>query len=140
MFDVTTGLASLSAGFLPFLLYLVLGLALTAGFVALYASVTPHKELELVRANKAGAAISLAGAMIGFAVPMAAIIAQAVTIFDFLFWGVVAGLAQLAAFWVFRLVFPKISGRIEGGEVAAPTVLAATHVVIGFINAASLVY
>lgn len=140
MFDVTTGLSSLSDGFLPFLLYLVLGLALTVGFVALYASVTPHEELELVRANKAGAAISLAGAMIGFGVPMAAIIAQAVTIFDFLFWGVVAGLAQLAAFWVFRLVFPKISGRIEGGEVAAPTVLAATHVVIGFINAASLVY
>ena len=140
MFDVTTGLASLSEGFLPFVLYLTLGLALTAGFVALYASVTPHGELALVRANKAGAAISLAGAMIGFAVPMAAIIAQAVTIFDFLFWGIVAGLAQLAAFWVFRLVFPKISGRIEGGEVAAPTVLAATHVVIGFINAASLVY
>ena len=140
MFDVTTGLQSVGTGFFPFLIYLVLGLALTGGFVALYASVTPHAELALVKEDRAGAAISLGGAMIGFAVPMAAIIAQAVTIFDFLFWGVVAGLAQLAAFWVFRLVFPKISGRIEGGEVAAPTVLAATHVVIGFINAASLVY
>ena len=140
MFDVTVGLQSLAEGFVPFVIYLVLGLGLTAGFVALYASVTPHAELELVRADRAGAAISLSGAMIGFAVPMAAIIAQAVTIFDFLFWGVVAGLAQLAAFWLFRVVFPKISGRIEGGEVAAPTVLAATHVVIGFINAASLVY
>ena len=140
MFDVSVGLQSLGEGFFPFLIYLVLGLALTAGFVALYASITPHDELALIKANAPGAGISMAGAMIGFAVPMAAIIAQAVTIFDFLFWGVVAGLAQLAAFWAFRLVFPKISGRIEGGEVAAPTVLAAGHVVIGLINAASLVY
>lgn len=140
MFDVTTGLQSLSAGFLPFVIYLVLGLGLTAGFVALYASITPHEELALIRANSAGAGIALAGAMVGFAVPMASIIAQAVTIFDFLFWGVVAGLAQLGAFYLFRVVFPKVSARIEGGEVAAPTVLAATHVVIGLINAASLVY
>ena len=139
MFDVSAGLSSLGQGFFPFLLYLVLGLGLTAGFVALYAAITPHEELKLIKANQAGAAISMSGAMIGFAIPMASIIAQAVTIFDFLFWGVVAGLAQLAAFWAFRLVFPKISGRIEGGEVAAPTVLAATHVVIGLINAASLV-
>lgn len=140
MFDVTTGLESLANGFGPFLVYLVLGLGLTAGFVVLYATITPHEELKLVRANSAGAAISLTGAMIGFAIPMASIIAQALTIFDFLFWGIVAGLAQLAAFWLFRLVFPKISTRIEGGEVASPTVLAATHVVIGLINAASLVY
>lgn len=140
MFDVGTGLQSLGSGFFPFLLYFVLGLGLTGGFVALYAAITPHEELKLIRSNQAGAGISLMGAMIGFAVPMASIIAQAVTIFDFLFWGIVAGLAQLAAFWVFRLVFPKISARIEGGEVAAPTVLAATHVVIGLINAASLVY
>lgn len=140
MFDVSTGLESLGSGFFPFLVYLVLGLALTGGFAALYAAITPHEELKLIRENQAGAAISMSGALIGFAIPMASIIAQAVTVFDFVFWGVVAGLAQLAAFWAFRLVFPKISGRIEGGEVAAPTVLAATHIVIGLINAASLVY
>ena len=140
MFDVSTGLSSLGQGFFPFLVYLVLGLGLTAGFVMLYASITPHEELKLIREDKAGAGISMAGALIGFGFPMAAIIAQAVTIFDFLFWGIVAGLAQLAAFWAFRLVFPKISQRVEGGEVAAPTVLAASHVVIGLINAASLVY
>ncbi len=140
MFDLGVGLESLTAGFLPFLVYFVVGLALTAGFAALYAAVTPHEELKLIRANTHGAAISFSGALLGFALPMAHLIAQAVTVFEFVFWGIAAGLVQLAAFFLFRLVFPKISTRIHEGEIAAPTFLGAVHVVIGLINAASLTY
>lgn len=140
MFDVGLGLQSLGSGILPFLIYFVTGCLLTTGFVALYASVTPHEELKLIKADKTGAAVSFAGALIGFALPMAAIISQAVTFWDFLFWGVAAGLVQLGAFFAFRAVFPRISGRIEAGEAAAPTALAAMHVAVGLINAASLVY
>ena len=140
MFDVGTGLTSLGEGLLPFLVCFIVGLALTAGFAALYAAVTPHEELKLIKSNNAAAAVSFSGALLGFALPMAHLIAQAVTVFEFLFWGIAAGLVQLAAFFLFRLVFPRISVRIEGGETAAPVTLAATHVVIGLINAASLTY
>lgn len=140
MFDVGAGIASLGAGFLPFLVYFAAGLLLTGGFVALYAAVTPHEELKLIRADRTGAAVSFGGAMIGFGLPMAYLIAQSVSLFEFVFWGVAAGLVQLIAFFGFRLVFPKISARIDAGETAAPTVLAATHVVVGLLNAASLTY
>ena len=137
---IQDGLQSLSAGLLPFLLYFVAGVALTVGFVALYAAITPHEELPLIRANNAGAAVSFGGALLGFGIPMAYLISQSVGVVEFLFWGVAAGLVQLGAFFVFRLVFPKISARIEGGETAAPTVLAAMHVTVGLLNAASLTY
>ena len=137
---IADGLNSLAGGLLPFLLYFVAGGALTAGFVALYTAITPHEELPLIRANNAGAAVSFAGALLGFGIPMAYLISQSVSVVEFLFWGVAAGLVQIAAFYVFRLVFPKISTRIEGGETAAPSVLAAMHVTVGLLNAASLTY
>ena len=137
---IADGFESLAGGLLPFLLYFAAGTALTVGFVALYAEITPHEELKLIRANNTGAAVSFGGALLGFGIPMAYLISQSVGVVEFLFWGIAAGLVQLLAFFAFRLVFPKISARIEGGEVAAPTVLAAMHVTVGMLNAASLTY
>lgn len=140
MFDTTVAVQSLTEGFLPFVTYFVLGLAMLAGFGWLYMAATPHKELDLIKQNKSAAAISFGGALIGFALPIAHLIAQAVSVFDFLFWAIAAGVLQLAAFFLFRMVFPRISPRIEAGEMAAPSALAAMHVVVGLINAASLTY
>lgn len=140
MFDVGTGISSLSAGFLPFIVYFVVGLGLLSAFCWCYAKATPHKEVELIKANNTAAAISFTGAVLGFAIPLANLIVQTVTIFEFIFWGLAAGLVQLGTFFLFRIAFPKISERIEAGEVSAPTVLAGLHVVVGLINAASLTY
>ncbi len=140
MFDFATGVQSLSQGFLPFLVYFIVGLGLLSLFAAAYVKATPHKELELVKNNNIAAAISFAGALVGFAIPLSNLIVQSVTVFEFIFWGVASGLVQLGTFFLFRVVFPHISARIEAGEVAAPTALAAMHIVVGLINAASLTY
>ena len=131
---------SFFSGLGPFLLYFIVGLVLVAAFISVYTFVTPHKEMELVKANKTSAAVSLSGAMIGFAIPIAYLISQSVSILDFFLWGIAAGLVQLAAFFSFRLLFPHISKRITEGETAAPLVLASMHVVVGIINAASMTY
>ena len=140
MFDAGVAAESISQGLLPFLVYFLVGCALTGGFVALYTAVTPHKELPLLRANNTGAAISFSGALIGFGIVMAYLIAQSVTVIEFLVWGILAGAVQLGAFFAFRAVVKDISTRIEGGEVAAPLALAASHVTVGLLNAASLTY
>ena len=137
---IQEGLSSLASGIGPFLLYFAAGVVLTIGFVVLYTEITPHEELKLIRANNTGAAVSFGGALLGFGIPMAYLISQSVGVVEFLFWGVAAGLVQLTAFFGFRLVLPKISGRIDGGETAAPAALAAMHVTVGLLNAASLTY
>ncbi|MBX9593518.1 MAG: DUF350 domain-containing protein, partial [Roseomonas sp.] len=54
-----------------FLIYFIVGIALLSGAMAVYLRVTPHAELALIRAWNEGAAIGFAGAMIGFALPIA---------------------------------------------------------------------
>lgn len=140
MFDFATGIQSLGQGFFPFIIYFIVGLVLLTAFASIYTAVTPHEELKLVKQNNTPAAISFVGALLGFALPLGYLIAQSVTVFEFLFWGIAAGVVQLLAFFLFRGVFPNISKQIENGEVAAPTALAGMHVVVGFLNAASLTY
>ena len=59
------------AGLPQFLLYFSLSLALLVVFLAVYLAVTPYHELTLIRQGNAAAAISLAGAIVGFVLPLA---------------------------------------------------------------------
>ena len=61
-----TALSSLS-GLPAFLIYFVLAIALLFMFTLMYTWITPHNELELIRANNAAAAIAFGGALVGFA-------------------------------------------------------------------------
>ena len=131
---------SFLTGLPAFLLYFASGLVMLGIFSAIYIGVTPQKEIDLIKENKTSAAISFGGAILGFALPIAFLISQAFSILDFFLWSIAAGAVQLAAFFLFRLVFPKIIERITLGETAAPTALAAVHVVVGLVNAASLTY
>ena len=78
------------AGLPSFLLYFALGLALFAAFFALYVRVTPYHELELIREGNVAAAISLAGALLGFVLPLASAIVHSVSALDMIVWGIVA--------------------------------------------------
>lgn len=134
-------IASSLQGVGSFLLYFVVAIGLVAAFVAVYTKVTPHKELELIRAGNVAGAIALAGAVLGFSLPVANVIAHSVSILDMLIWSVVALVAQLALFLVVdRGVLRGISSHVEEGNVAAATTLAAASVVIGILNAACLTY
>ena len=127
-------------GIIPFILYFLGSIAALLVFSKLYAAITPHDEMELMRNNNTAAAIAYVGALIGFAIPVASAAANSVSLLDFGIWVVVAAVAQLAVFFVFRLTFPKISERIQAGELAVPLKLACWSVVIGILNAAAITY
>jgi len=59
-----------------FLAYFVVGAGLTALFVVLYASLTPQRDIALIRGGNSAAAIALVGGLIGFVVPLASVIAH----------------------------------------------------------------
>lgn len=123
-----------------FLAYFGSALALAAAFLFLYARFTPHREFELIRQGNSAAAIQLTGTFIGFAIPMAVVIGNSVSIPDMLVWGAVAALVQLAVFVVIaRLLFKAISDKITEGCVASGQFVGGMGLGIGILQAACMV-
>jgi putative membrane protein len=94
-----------------FLAYLGAAIVLLVVFVAIYLYVTPYDEIALIRSNNTAAAISLSGAVLGFAMPIANVIAHSDTLLDLAVWGVIAGIVQLLAWGVARVALPTLQGR-----------------------------
>ncbi|OEC32609.1 putative membrane protein [Pseudomonas cuatrocienegasensis] len=123
---------------LGFLFYIVSAVVLLAFFQLVYTRITPHKEFELIREGNTAAAIALAGAVIGFALPVSSVISHAVSLLDFIVWALIAGVVQLLAFLAVSLVLKGLPGRIQKGEVAAGIYVAAIAVSVGLLNAACM--
>jgi putative membrane protein len=123
-----------------FLAYLGTAIVLLVAFVAIYLYVTPYDEINLIRANNVAAAISLSGAVLGFAMPIANVIAHSDTLADLAVWGVIAGIVQLLAWMVARVALPRLKEAIAAGQVAPAIFVAALSVTVGLINAACMTY
>ena len=117
--------------FLAFLQYFVAALLLLAAFLAVYVRVTPYNEFELIQQDNAAAAISLAGACIGFALPMAAAIYLTHDLLEMIKWAAITGVAQIAVFTLLRRFAPAI----EQGHTAPAIFMCAMSVATGVLNA-----
>ncbi|MSO85016.1 MAG: DUF350 domain-containing protein [Rhodospirillales bacterium] len=125
---------------LSFLVFFGSALLLLAIFTVIYVWITPHKEFALIRAGNTAAAISFAGAVIGFVIPLASVIANSLNIVDMLVWGAIAMIAQIAVFAGARMLMPDLLKTIEAGQVAPAAMLASFSLAIGILNAACMVY
>ena len=123
-----------------FLVFFGIALMLLAVFTAIYVWITPHKEFTLIRAGNAAAATSLAGAVIGFVIPLASVIANSLNIIDMFVWGAIAMVAQIAVFALARWLMPDLLKAIEAGQIAPAATLAAFSLAIGILNAACMTY
>jgi putative membrane protein len=133
-----TGLGSSLSTFPGFLAYFVLGVALIALFLALYANLTPHREFGLIRRGNNAAAIALVGGLLGFVIPLASVIAHSAGLVDVIVWGVVALVIQLGGFLISRLVLPHLPQAIESGNVADAIFLAGLSLALGVLDAACM--
>ena len=102
MFDTVIG--SLPA----FASFFVTAIILMLAFLAIYVRITPYNELALIRAGNEAAAVSLGGAVIGFALPIAVSVAVSHNLYAMIGWGVVASVVQLLAFIAARLALPRL--------------------------------
>jgi len=128
------------AGLLPFLMYFGTALILLMVFMTIYMSITPNDEVALIKENNAAASVVLSAAFIGFSIPLASAAANSVNLLDFIVWGVIAGIAQLLVFLIFRKFYPLVSERITQGEIAVSIKLAGLSVTVGLLNAACMTY
>ncbi len=122
--------------------YFGLSLVFLIAFKFIYTLVTPHDEWALIKENKnLAAAIGFGGAVVGFAIALSGAASNSVSLLDFATWGGIALVAQLLAFSLVRFGFmPRIVERIESNEVSAGTMLAATNIAVGLLNAACMSY
>ena len=121
-----------------FLLFFVVAAVLTVIFVVIYTRVTRHNEIALIKKNSGAAAAAFSGSLIGFALPLASTMINSLTIAEMVLWGVVALIVQVLVYLLIRLPMPRVSKRIEDGEVAAGIWLGAWSIVAGILNAASM--
>ncbi|WP_313950337.1 DUF350 domain-containing protein [Accumulibacter sp.] len=123
-----------------FLAYFAVALVLLALFLLIYLNVTPYHELALIRAGNTAAAVSLSGALLGFAMPVANVIAHSDTLIGLAVWGAIAGVVQLLAYLVLRFALPQLNQDIPSGKMAPAVFLAVVSLTVGLINAACMTY
>lgn len=114
-------------------------IGLLGGFLALYILVTPYSEVALIRDGNTAAALSLGGALIGFALPIAVSVAVSHNLYAMLGWGVVAGVVQLLTYVAARLAMPQINQNIPQGKLASGIFLASLSLGVGILNAGCIV-
>jgi putative membrane protein len=135
IFDPT----AFAAGALNFGLAFLAAGGFTLVFKAIYRWITPHDEGALIRAGNPAAAIALGGALIGYVLPLASALEHTASLPEFVAWAALAGVIQIATFWIVRRVALRdVSARIEAGEVATGIYLAAISIVVGLLNAACM--
>ena len=123
-----------------FLAYFAVAMVLLALFLLVYLNVTPYHEMALIRAGNSAAAVSLSGALLGFAMPVANVIAHSDTLIDLASWGAIAGIIQILAYLVARFTFPQLNQDVPAGKLAPAIFLAAISLGVGVINAACMGY
>lgn len=133
-----TGLGGTLSTLPNFLVYFVVGGGLTAVFMLLYANLTPQHDLRLIRSGNSAAAIALVGALVGFVMPLASVIAHSAAIIELVVWGIIALIVQLAGFVIARLVLPHLPQAIEEGNIADAVLLAGISLSLGILDAACM--
>jgi putative membrane protein len=125
-------------GFLPFITTLAAAFTLLALFVLIYVKITPYREIQLIREGNTAAAISLSGATLGFAIPLAQSAAQSGNLLDMLLWAGISMVVQLLVYVAARTVIPGLAHDIPAGKVAQGTFLGALSLATGLLSAACM--
>ncbi|WHO39687.1 DUF350 domain-containing protein [Sphingobium sp. AP49] len=138
MTDPAPVIQSLLSGLPILLLHLASATLVWAAAMALYMWITPHDEFALIRSGNEAAAISLGGAAVGLAMPLAFCLAGSVNVWDILIWGSVTLVLQLIAFRLVDFLLGSLSGRIEANERSAAIFLAMMKAAVACLTAASV--
>jgi putative membrane protein len=119
---------------LSFLDYLGVAIALLLVFTVIYARATPYREFALIEHDNSAVALVLAGAVMGFTIPLAAAIYFTRSLVEMIVWGAITGVVQLLVLLLLR----KQARRVEEGHMASAIMVASFSVAIGLLNAVSI--
>jgi putative membrane protein len=112
-------------------------LVLIAGTV-IYALLTPHKEVQLIREGNSAASLSLGGVMVGLAIPLAVSLRASTSVIDIVIWGCATVVVQLLVFRIMDMLLKGLPQRIQEGEVSAAVMLVGAKLATALIISAAV--
>ena len=120
---------------LAYLLHLLTAAALVLLFFVIYTKVTPFDEVALIRGGNQAAALSLGGALIGFAITLASALLHTSDYLQFAGWAAGAMIVQILVYAVATSLLHMSKDQIEADNRAFGRLLGAISLSIGLINA-----
>lgn len=127
-----------ATGFPLTLLHSAVTLLLLSAGAVLYALLTPHNEVRLIRAGNTAAAVSYGGVLVGLAIPLGVSLAVSTSVPEIVVWGVATVAVQLFVFRLADLLLPKLPDRIAQGDTAAAALLVAAKLATAIILASAV--
>ena len=131
-------LQAFATGFPVMLMHTGLTLVLLLLGATVYAWLTPHRELALIRAGNTAAAVSYGGVLLGLAVPLGVSLAASTSMLEIAVWGAATLLVQMFVFRVADRVLRDLPARIAAGEMSAAALLAAAKLAVAVILACAV--
>lgn len=131
--DFSAPVAAFVSGFPDFIIQLGVALGLFVASLTVYVLMTPHKELELIRAGNPSASLAFGGVVVGLAIPLGSCLAHAFGFLDLLIWGGVTLLLQLICFRFADMFLKGLPRRIAEGDVAAAVFLMSVKIGLALI-------
>lgn len=129
---------SFLAGFPVMLLHATVTFAMLAAAIYIYVKITPYDDIKLIREGNTAAAVSIAGAIIGLALPLAFSMASSISVWEVLIWGPVTLVLQLIAYRLTDLVLKDLPKRIVDGEMGPAIFLVSIKLAASVVNAAAV--
>lgn len=133
MLDFSAPVNAFVSGFPDFIIQLAVALGLFVASLVIYVLMTPHRELDLIRAGNPSASLAFAGVIVGLAIPLGSCLAHAFGLWDLLIWGVVTLLVQILAFRFADIFLRGLPRRIAEGDVAAAVFLMSVKIGLALI-------
>ncbi len=131
-------LQAFSAGFPVALLHALATLGLFIAGAAIYAMLTPYKDVQLIRDGNSAAALSLGGALLSLAIPLAASLMASGSVIELGVWGGSVVIVQLLATRLVDIALKGLPERIVEGEVPAAALLVSAKLSVSIILAAAV--
>lgn len=129
---------SFLAGFPVLMLHSSVTIAMLVVGILFYMWITPWDEVKLIRSGNTAAAVSMGGAIIGLALPLAFAMSASVSVYEILVWGPVTLALQIVAYRIADVVLKDVPKRIEQGEMGAAVLLVSIKLAAAAINAAAV--
>ena len=126
-----------AAGFPVFLAHAGVTVVILFAAAALYILLTPHREITLIREGNTAAAVSLAGVLLGLAIPLAASLKASTNLIEIGLWGAVTVVVQLLVFRLVDMIRRGLPKRIQEGEISAAALLVGAKLATAIVIAAA---
>jgi putative membrane protein len=131
-------LQAFANGFPVALLHALSALLIWAVTVTCYAKLSPSKDVDQIRDGNGAAAVTLGGAMVCFALPLAIAMAASPSTAEGAIWGAAISLIGLLLVRIADMALRGLPERVREGDITAAVLLSCARLAIAILLACAV--